>query len=434
MAEELAHLNLRKPANKVLLILLLILATGWSYYVLRWYLGNTLAEYFNADENNLEMARIAVALAPNDPLTHWRLAQVSQKKLPLDQVSMAIAEYEKSVSLSPGDYRFWMALGTAREQTGDMAKAEQALRHSIALAPAYAYPHWYLGNLLLRDSRYPEAFAELQFASDADHELRPQLFNLAWQVYNSDFETLQNSVGTDPGTRAEFSLYLVSQNRIEDGLRIWNGLADADKKANKTTGDSIVTSLLGNHRIQDATQVWNSIAPGDVYRAAVGRIIDGGFEESIDYVPDAVFGWQVRNALQMEIGIDPAVAHTGSRSLRLLFQVRGKLDSINASQLVPITANTQYDFEYYVKTQRLQTGGPPMVQISDAATGAVLATSTAAPNGDTDWSQVVISFKTPDKAEGLMIRIVRDTCGQDVPLCPIFGTIWYDDFSLKRRN
>ena len=43
-----------------------------------------------------------------------------------------------------------MTLGIAREQAGDVAEAEAACRQAIALAPSYAYPHWYLGNLLLQ--------------------------------------------------------------------------------------------------------------------------------------------------------------------------------------------------------------------------------------------------------------------------------------------
>ena len=65
------------------------------------------------------------------------------------------------MSLSPYDYRFWMSLGTAYDQDGDAAKAEAALRRAVALAPSYAYPHWYLGNLLLRNGHYDEAFAEI---------------------------------------------------------------------------------------------------------------------------------------------------------------------------------------------------------------------------------------------------------------------------------
>ena len=130
-----------------------------------------MAEYFNTTENNLEVARTAVSLAPDDPLPHWRIAQVSQKILPLDQQHHAIASYEKAVTLSPNDYRFWMALGRAYEQAGDPPKAEEALRRAVALAPSYSYPRWYLGNLLLRNARYDEAFAELRIATDEAGEI-----------------------------------------------------------------------------------------------------------------------------------------------------------------------------------------------------------------------------------------------------------------------
>jgi hypothetical protein len=31
------------------------------------------------------------------------------------------------------------------------------------------------------------------------------------------------------------------------------------------------------------------------------------------------------------------------------------------------------------------------------------------------------------------VRMVRNTCG-DSAVCPIFGTVWYDDFNLKPRK
>jgi len=88
--------------------------------------------------------------------------------------------------LSPYDYRFWMSLGTAHEQSGDPVKAELALKQAVALAPSYAYPHWFLGNLYLRNARYNEAFAELRRAAEADPDLLSQLFNLSWEIYNAD--------------------------------------------------------------------------------------------------------------------------------------------------------------------------------------------------------------------------------------------------------
>lgn len=433
MAAEVIHLNVRKPAAKVFLILLLLAATVWSYFALCWYLGNTLAEYFNMDDNSLRMAGIAESLAPNDPLTHWRLGDVSQQKLPPDQIAQAIKEYEKAVSLSPNDYRFWTSLGTALEQADEDTRSELALRHAVALAPSYAYPHWYLGNLLLRSNRYDEAFGELRRATEADAGLRPQLFNIAWQIYGQNVELLKKAVGDAPGVRAEFSLYLLSQKRYDEGIQLWNSLTEPDKSANKSTGESLVSALLGVQRFHNAMQVWNDIAPGLTSRAQVGEIVDGGFEEDIIQGNQMAFLWQVQPAPQTQIGIDPATAHNGSRSLRLLFQVRGKLDSIGVSELVPVAAGTQYDLDYYFKTEKLQSGGTPLVQISDAGDGSVLVSSAPAASGDNDWQPVSLSFKTGLKTQAVVVKIVRGSCG-DTQVCPIFGAIWYDDFSVKRRG
>jgi len=419
---------------KILLVALLVVAAVWSYFVVRWYTGNTLAEYFNPDENNIQIARMAVSMAPDDPLTHWRIAQVSQKLLPLDQQAQSIAEYEKAVSLSPNDYRFWMSLGTAYGRAGDAAKAEQALRNAVALAPSYAYPRWYLGNLLLRNGQYDEAFAELRLAADADPKLQPQQFNLIWEIYSSDPEALKNVVGDAATARAKFALYLFAQKRFEDGLRLWSGISEEGKRANKETAEGILTSLNAEHRYHEALRVWNDIA-AEKYRAEIGRVFDGSFEEPVAYGPGTVFGWQVRNAPQMQVGIDPASGHGGARSLRFVFQVRANLEAINVSLLVPVMPGTEYDFEYFVKTEKLETGSAPQVQIIDSTTGSSLVTSAMAPGGTNDWSPVNLSFKTGDKTEAVFLKIVRVSCStQETPICPIFGTVWYDDFSFKRRN
>jgi tetratricopeptide (TPR) repeat protein len=434
MPQDLIQINIRKLPVRILLVLLLFVAGAWSYFVVRWYLGNTLAEYFNAAGNNLNVARMAVSMSPKDPLTHWRIAQVSQKVLPLDQQGQAIAEFEKAVSLSPNDYRFWMSLGRAYEQSGDAAKAENALRRAVSLAPSYSYPHWYLGNLLLRNRRYDEAFAEMRIASDADQELRPQQFNLVWEVYGNDPEGLKNAVGQNPAARAEFALYLIGQTRFEDGLRLWNSLTSGEKKTTRNTGEAIVTSLKNAGRFHDAVNVWNDLA-SEKYRAQLGQVFDSSFEQAVSYGPDNMFGWQVKGGPQMQVGIDTDKSNGGARSLRMSFQVRTNLDSINVSQLVPVQPNTEYEFECYVSTDKLETGSAPRVQIVDATGGAELLSTPPAPNGTSDWNRLNFTFKTGEKTQAVILKIIRVSCStEETPVCPIFGSVWYDDFSLKRRN
>ena len=434
MPNELIQVRVGHPLIKLLLMLLLLVAGVWSYFAVSWYVGDTFAEYSDPNATTVDVARRAVGMAPNDPLTHWRVAQVAQKTLPLDQQVVAIAEYEKTVSLSPNDYRFWMTLGTAYEQAGSPDKAEQALKRAVALAPSYAYPHWYLGNLLLRNARYDEAFAELRLASQADPEFRPQQFNLVWAIYSDDPEGLKNAVGPAAETRAAFAFYLLSQKHYEQGFHLWDSLSIEEKKANIASAQKIIMSLITDFKFHDALKVWNDIAP-EKYRTEVGYVFDGGFEEASEYGSETVFGWQVIGAPQVGIGIDAGRSHDGMRSLRFVFDVRANVETVNVYQLVPIQPQTAYDFEGYVSTDKLTTAGAPQIDIVDPTDNSVMVSSPMAPTGTNSWSRISLSFKTGAKTEAVVIKVVRFPCvNKETPVCPIFGTVWYDDFSIKRRN
>jgi len=413
--------------------LTVLVALFASWFVVRWYLGNTIAEYFHPEEHRLETAQMAVRLAPNDPLPHWRLGNLALKELPPDQISLVVAEYEKAVSLSPHDYRLWMEFGGALEQAGDFDKAEKALREAVKLAPSYAYPRWYLGNLLLRTDRYTEGFAELQLASEENGQFQSQLFNLAWQLNKNDFEALRAAVGNSREVRAAFSKYLFERGRYDDGLRLWNTLSQTEKRESRAASDPIIASLVSAQHFHQAMEIWNEVAPGPAYNAELGQILDGGFENNLAHGPGAVFGWQVQSNSQVQIGIDPAQGHTGSRSLRVYFQVRSHIDTINVSQLVPVKPNTEYELECYVKTERIESAETPAILVVNAADEATLVGSPGAPSGTNNWQRVSLSFKTDEKTEAVKVKMVRNPCS-DSPVCPIFGTVWYDDFNLKPRK
>ncbi len=432
MPDQVMHLRVGLPA-KLIMLLLVLLALVSSWFVVRWHLGNTIAEYFTPDERRQEVAQMAVSWAPNDPLPHWRLGSLIQRELPPDQIGQSIAEFEKAVSLAPNDYRFWMSLGQALEQAGEAEKAEKALREAVRLAPSYAYPRWYLGNLLLRSDRYPDAFRELQLASQQNPQLQSQLFNLAWQVNKDDYESLKTSIGGTPEARAQFSRYLLDRGRFDEGLRLWNTLSETERRTRRYAADPIIASLIAAKRFHQALEVWNDVAPGPAYRASFERMVDRSFEDNVAHGPDAVFGWQVQSAPQVQLGIDAGMGHQGSRSLRLYFQVRSRLDGINAAQLVPLRPNTEYDFECYMRTERLESGSTPQVAIVDAGDDKYLVASNPAPDGNNNWERIALSFKTGPETEAVRVKIVRAAC-PDNAVCPIFGTVWYDDFDLKPRK
>ena len=422
------------PLARIILLLTMLLSLTAAWFVLRWYVGNTLAEYFNPENARLQIAETAVSLAPSDPLTHWRLGDFIHKRLPPDQIPLAVAEFERAVSLSPRDYRYWTAWGQALEQAGEYEEAEKVLLEAVRLAPAYSFPRWHLGNLLLRRGRYEGAFSQLRQASEANEDLRPQLFAVAWQVYGDDFEALQTAVGNRADTRAQFALHLIQRSRFDEGLRVWNTLSDSEKKDHVSVADSLIASLIASKRFRTAAELWNQIAPDATYRAEPGQMVDPGLESDVSHTPSFLFGWQVPDVPEIQTGITTNMGHNSSRSLRMFFQVRSTVAPIAVTQLVIVQPNTSYSFECYTKTENLISATTPAIIIEDAGDGAELAASAKLPAGDTDWSQVSLSFKAGLKTEAIRVKIYRASCDQENPVCPIFGTVWYDNFALKSGN
>ena len=263
-------------------------------------------------------------------------------------------------------------------------------------------------------------------------ELRPQVFNLAWQVYSKSPAELINAIGSNAEARAEFAKYLLERNQFETGLNIWRAFSASDKQANSKVAEGLIKILVDAKHFPQALEIWNDLGTDDMARGKVGQVLDGGFDRDSSGTRGGVFGWQVRSGQQVQATFDSDVKHGGTHSLRLVFKARSNLD-VGLSQLVVVEPGTQYDFAGFVKTSKLESAGTPVIEIVDAADASVLGTSQPAPAGFNDWQRMSIAFKTGSKTVGIMIRINRASCG-DNSSCPIFGTLWYDDFDIKRRG
>jgi len=432
MTDQLLQANIRGPLRRILTLLPLLLALLGAWYAVRWFVGNTIAENLNPEDRGLENAQLALSLAPSDPLAHWTMAELEQSKLSLDESNRALAEYEQAVRLAPNDYRFWLSWGRALEQSGDTQRGEQAMRRAVALAPSYSYPRWYLGNLLLRSGREAEAFKELRTAGEADPQLRPQIFTLAWQVYRDNPTELGKSVGSTPIVQAEFAKYLLERGQVESGMNIWRSLSAEEKQANRSIAAGSIKTLVDQHQYAQAIEIVNDFAAREDARVKVDEMQDGGFEKDSNPTFGSVFGWQMKSGLQSQAVIDHDLRRSGAGSLKLTFKARSNVD-VSLSQLVAVMPGTQYEFAGYVKTSKLESAATPVIEIVDATSGAVLAASPPAPAGYNDWQRFTVAFKTDAKTTGILVRVGRASCGENTS-CPIFGTLWYDDFDLKRRG
>src|SRR5260370_20189489 len=113
-----------------------------------------------------------------------------------------------------------MELGGALEASGDIAGGEKALHRAVDLAPNYSHPRWQYGNLLVREGKLDEAFVQLARAAEADQEMRPPVFSLAWQVFDGDVNKIATAACPTAAVRIEFATYLIGQAKVDDAMRV----------------------------------------------------------------------------------------------------------------------------------------------------------------------------------------------------------------------
>ncbi|HVF44815.1 MAG TPA: tetratricopeptide repeat protein [Pyrinomonadaceae bacterium] len=432
MGEQVALIKLSPVWARLPLALLALAALAASWYGMRWMIGDTMADaaplsFQNDQLAAFETAEAAARLAPHDPLTYLTLARLHRYSFDPELLPRALSEYERAAALAPNDYQIWTELGRARATAGDMEGGVAALRRAVALAPNYAEQRWHLGNALLRAGRNGDAFEELRRAGDADPDkYRPQVFNLAWQLYGPDMSRVLDAVGKSPGARAHLVLVLVGRGRLEDALNVWASLGPDVRRDAAAVGEKLAQALYGAGQYKRAAQVLAEAGSQDL---SAGKVSNGGFETDVGRAGQ-LFRWQVTPLAGARIAVDARVARSGARSLLVLFESANHVDFRNVWQAVAVEPDARYRLTYFVRTDSLNSAATLQTLVTNAANESeVLASSQPVPSGTNDWQQVALEFTAP-KAEAVVVRLVRAGCPGGA--CPAYGKIWYDDFDLQR--
>jgi hypothetical protein len=286
---------------------------------------------------------------------------------------------------------------------------------------------------LLRAGRTDEAFTELRVAAESASQLRAQVFSLALQVFGQDFVGIKNAIGPSAEVRASLTSYLISNQRLDDALGLWNSFSVAEKKNQHAIGEALLKAFAVAKRFHTALELARELAPDDRVKPVMSQVFNGGFEIGQSASGGGVFGWQLVSIPQAQTSIDSNQFHGGGRSLLLRFKSSSNLTLNTVTQLVVVEPQTQYKLEFFVRTDDLRSGGTPTFEIRDETDGTLLGASAPLSPGTGGWQQVNIDFGTKSKTEAIRVQINRASCGSD-PVCPIFGTVWYDDFNLQRTG
>ncbi|HEY0321745.1 MAG TPA: tetratricopeptide repeat protein [Pyrinomonadaceae bacterium] len=372
---------------------------------------------------SLTAADKAVGLTPSD--ANARFARAISL-LYDGQSTEAIEEYRRAVALRPRDYFLWLALGTALDQSEDEKGALMAYREAVRLAPYYAQPRWQLGNLLLRAGQREEAFVELRLAASSDSSLLPALMDLAWGLAAGDAKLVEQVINPQTAHwHLALSRFFIKHGKTAEGLahfRAAGQISDEERR-------SLLEELLTAKRFREAYELWSSSS--NVKTANGSGLIDGGFEDPKGFDQPG-FGW--RRGLDVQgvtSSLDMSGTHGGNYSLRLNYQGDSNVNASAISQLVVVEPNSRYRLRFSAKTQDVVTAGAPLIIVLDAGDrGQPIAQSDTIPKNTDGWRDYVIEFTTGKETSAMRISIQRQACaGQP---CPIFGSLWLDDFVLEK--
>ncbi|MCB1024344.1 MAG: tetratricopeptide repeat protein [Acidobacteria bacterium] len=417
-------LKIDSALAKISLTFGLLLSLVFVVIAVKSLLGNAIS----AQVDTKDVAEIAVALAPNDPKTHFSLASINERSFLPEDGPRSLAGFEKATSLSPYDYRLWLALGKSRERAGDVDGAEKDLKRALELAPNYAQVKWTYGNILLRKGNTAEAFKMIRNAVDNDPRFANPAATTAWQIFDGDIEKIKQTIGESPKVKASLALFLAKQEKFDDAYDIWNSLPKAQLKTEfKENSEVILRYLLNGRKYKKAISIKSQISGKDTAAGKFEQVTNGGFESNVRTDKPELFDWEIARGVKPQISLAGDQKHGGAQSLLINFNITNRDDFRTISQTIAVESGKAYVLEFYYRSD-VDVKETVRWEVLNAIGQTVLAASDAV-RPKSDWEKQEIEFTTPESSEGIILRMVRDGCESIV--CPITGRMWFDDFRLK---
>jgi len=375
-----------------------------------------------------DMLQVPVTYFPNSARLNGRLAAAELSESDRN-LANAKEHAQRAVKLSPNDYRYRVTLASIEEAGGDRSAAESALLAARALAPSHWSVRYRLGNLLVRQGKLTQSLDELKIAVAANSTLLPGTLDLLWRASRGNVEALETVAGSNPKARLTLAQFLLKSSRPAEASAVFGTIDRSGRLASSTDSASFLNLLIAAGELQAARDFWGEIAGGERQSLAVWN---GGFES--DLMKDFTqFDWQFGKSEYARLSIDPAVAHSGSRSLKVEFVGRDTTQLDNEiRQLVLVRPGARYALECYVKTNGLETPEGPRLVVANTTW---IAASEPVAQGSNDWQRLAVEFVAPPNPKNAMSAVYislkrKPKFSYDEPTR---GDLWLDDFSLKEQ-
>jgi len=401
----------------IFLVAVILLAA--AYVVLA---GLQFAASWSASQPELRALQRAIRLAPGnaeyrDRVGRYYFYAVANPDIALDH-------FQTAVRLNSHNAHYWFDLAATRQVLGDSAGQGEALEHALQAEPTDPQVAWEAANFFLVAGDSERALHEFRVVLENATELSGPALQSCWRVRPDADALLRDIIPPNPDALFSFLTLLMTKHETEATLKVWERLAQVNQKFEPRFLFDYVHYLILAYRPDAALAAWNQAAPVldlTPYMAGPSNLVVNG-----DFGLDILNGgldWNYERQPGVQLLIDPADFHQGSRSLSITFEGPGIADA-GIRQFIPVHAEMTYDFNAYYKSSAFQGAGGPQIVLRDAYTGKTLFNSE--PLNDADfWKPVHAQITTPPATTLLLLEIARIPAGS-----PIRGKLWLDNFQL----
>jgi len=411
--------------RRVLVVASLALALFLSYFSIR----NAFAAHY-AGMQTVEGFERAVRLEPADAQNWYLLGRYWQYNLEDPDAAHAIRSYLSALSFNPASSETWLDLATAYESEGNPGAARDAFLHAKKVYPLSAGVSWRYGNFLLRQGELDSAFSEMRLAVQADPNRAAEAFSRALRAGSSIETTIDRVLPPITESYLEVIWDQTTDGHTENAVKVWNRLAPLHPHISLPESFSLVNALMTEKRIAEASRVWDQAALfaglADLQGPPGSVLWDGGFESN---VTGGGFSWLFSQGTRgVQMGSDTQEKHSGSHSLRLIFDGKFNINFTDVCHYVPVKPSTAYLFSAWVKTRALTTDQGLRFRLNPLDTQHSSVANTSEIHGTAPWTRIELPWTSANDVHELQVCLVRFP--SEEPENKIQGTAWVDDVAL----
>jgi len=383
-----------------------------------------LAFHFS-EKPDLASLQRAASLEPEDAAYQYLLGRYYL--LARQDPDKAARFFRSAVALNPHRARYWFDLSTAYQLLGDRSRQKRALQEAIVVDPATPDVAWEAANLYWVEGDTNQALREFRAVLENDRSLSAQAIERCWRIKPDVNALMQEVLPRTADVYSSLLEFLISKNQAADAAKAWSALAQLQQTVETRYVFEYVRYLLDRRDIDQARMVWQQAAgPSELsaYQASPQNLIVNGDFSLL--VLNAGFDWLYEQAPGVSLSLDPTATISGNQSLAIALDGPGVGD-LGIRQLIPVEANTNYEFSAYFKADDLQGAGGVRLVIEDRYSAANYFSSEELKDADY-WKLMRGEFSTGPDSRLLVLRL------QHLPAeAAIRGRLWLDGFRLIKE-